>query len=220
MIINHTYKFIFVHIPKAAGTSVTEALTVLNSWADQEIGGTVFGEEVQNAYSVRFGLRKHAHAERIRAVVGNILWDRYFTFTFVRHPLGRLQSVYNFLREWTDGNPLRDRMLEFSSFDDFVLSGILESPDGGPDQIFVPQSQRLTDLSSGKLLVNFVGKVETLGPDMAKIMSILKIPAHLIRPVGRHNVTKDAESVKPNPEALKIIKSKYRSDYEMFKYAP
>ena len=70
MIVNHSHKFIFVHVPKAAGTSVSELFSKFSAYSDLEVGGTELGEALQNAYKCRFGLTKHSTAEEIRAVVG------------------------------------------------------------------------------------------------------------------------------------------------------
>lgn len=40
MIVNHTHKFIFVHVPKSAGTSVTQMFSEYSSYRDLEVGGT------------------------------------------------------------------------------------------------------------------------------------------------------------------------------------
>ena len=45
-IINQSKKFIFVHVPKAAGTSVTSAFSKYTSYQDLEIGGAKFGESI------------------------------------------------------------------------------------------------------------------------------------------------------------------------------
>ena len=74
MIVNHSHKFIFVHVPKAAGTSVSELFSKFSAYSDLEVGGTELGVALQKAYKRRFGLSKHSTAEVIRAIVGEETW--------------------------------------------------------------------------------------------------------------------------------------------------
>ena len=49
MIISHTHRAIFVHIPKTAGTSITALIEPALRWNDLVLGGTTFGERIQAA---------------------------------------------------------------------------------------------------------------------------------------------------------------------------
>ena len=72
MLINHNYKFIFVHIQKTAGTSIT---SVLN-----EIPGT---EPLYYSHSQINVLKEE--------------YEDYFKFCFVRNPWDRLYSWWNMI---------------------------------------------------------------------------------------------------------------------------
>ena len=72
--INHEYKFIFIHIPKNAGMSVGKTLCDL------------VGED-KSKYS-GFGIHHDEFYEKV--------WKEYFVFTFLRNPLDRLYSKYNY----------------------------------------------------------------------------------------------------------------------------
>jgi hypothetical protein len=144
MIINQSVGFAFIHIPKSAGTSMTQFLSLLNGPLDLEIGGTVFGEEIQRSYTWRYKLRKHSTlAEAQRTITMARPPQDMFVFTFVRHPCARLSSIYSFLRKWEAYNPdLLRTMKSFSSFEEFVASGIFKRLPG-PDNMFRPQTEWL-----------------------------------------------------------------------------
>lgn len=97
MIISHSRQFTFVHIHKAGGTSVEQALEPHLAWNDLILGGSPLGERMQGAYSKRFGLNKHSTVADIEATCGSRYVDEYFLFALVRHPAARLCSIYNFV---------------------------------------------------------------------------------------------------------------------------
>jgi hypothetical protein len=144
MIINQSVGFTFIHIPKSAGTSITQFLSRLNCPFDLEIGGTVFGEDIQRAYKQRYNLRKHSTLAEARDTIAMARPPGdMFCFTFVRNPYTRLSSIFYFLRQWEDYDPdLLRIMKSFASFHEFVASGLfMRVP--GPDNIFRPQSDWL-----------------------------------------------------------------------------
>jgi hypothetical protein len=118
VIVNHTHKFIFVHVPKSAGTSVTELFSQYSSYRDLEVGGTQLGEVLQNEFKKRYGLTKHATAGEIRAIVGAELWDAYYSFGIVRNPYARAQSTFHFMKRWR-GNKEMDRLKFIENMPDF-----------------------------------------------------------------------------------------------------
>jgi hypothetical protein len=140
MIINQSVGFTFIHIPKSAGTSVTQFLSPLNGPFDLEIGGTAFGEEVQVAYSRRHRIRKHSTLAEALATMRLARPEReMLVFTFVRNPYERLSSIFSFLRKWENYNPdLLRQMKGFADFEEFVASGIYARVPG-PDNMFRPQ---------------------------------------------------------------------------------
>ncbi len=99
-LINHTYRFVFVHVPKNAGTSVTRYLSQLSTYRDLEIGATRLGEEMAPAYRERFGLHKHSTLAEIRDVMGPEIMSGYRTIAVVRDPEDRVRSVFRFLSTW------------------------------------------------------------------------------------------------------------------------
>ncbi len=97
MIICHSRKFIFIHIHKTGGTSIERALDPHLAWNDLILGGSPFGEKIQQPYAKKFGLNKHSTVADIAAICGNDLIENYYTFSLVRNPLSRMCSLYNYL---------------------------------------------------------------------------------------------------------------------------
>ena len=65
MIISHKYRFIFIHIRKCAGTSITRAMAPLLGEQDLVIGCTTEGERLEKENLKNGGLTKHSTAKEI-----------------------------------------------------------------------------------------------------------------------------------------------------------
>jgi hypothetical protein len=89
----HNPPFIFIHIPKCAGTSIGDALT--NAGCNLEFSGPA-------PLPLRFDLDSlwlhHAPAKKLRKVISDSVWRSYFKFGFVRNPWDRLVSMFHYRR--------------------------------------------------------------------------------------------------------------------------
>lgn len=220
-IINTTFGFVFVHVPKSAGTSVTSVLSRLSTPLDIEVGGSQFGEAVQSAFQKRHGISKHSTARELRASLGEQTWMRFTSFGVVRHPLSRLASAYRFIRQWdAPGNKYREAMSAFETFEDFLASDIWIDEDG-VDRMFRPQAFWLADANRNELLVDHVCKVETLDDDLRRILGSLGVkPSLLPEAVPRLNTTDGAtEQFDLAPELLERVRQRYARDLSMFDYS-
>ena len=215
-IINSSRKFIFVHIPKCGGTSITHELAELTTWRDLELGSTNYGEKLHAIMGPRFGLYKHSRASEIASVVGQQSWNRYFTFTFVRNPFHRAVSSYKYFRM----HSYTYRFIEpIKSFSEFVLW-----PDWGrvgPDRILQPQHHWLSGpASEGRPIVDFVGKLENYREDLKRIVQLIGAEKDLPSIGGeRKNTTSSSKPVEV-ADALVIerIIHRYSWDFELFGY--
>ena len=216
-IINNSKNFIFVHVPKAAGTSVTNALSKYTTYRDLEIGGTHFGEQIQPAYKKRFGLGKHTPASGIRSIIGQEVWQNMFTFSIVRNPYDRVVSTYRFLNKW-EGTPekIKIELQKFKNINDYILSDMWEESDG-PDFIFKPQTFWLTDVNDrSKVMVDFVGKLESLDDDLNYIMSVIEGKKLEVVKSPKLNTTEG--SFKLNEPSVEKINNYYARDFKFFGY--
>ena len=218
MIINHTHRFIFVHVPKAAGTSMVKALSEFSTYQDQEIGGTQVGEAIAPFMRARFGLYKHAPAAQIAQTMGDPAYRSYFSFCMVRNPYARLQSTYYFLKHWRQyPTAFAEEFDKVSSFEDFLLSDIWVNI-SGPDRIFLPQTTWINDSKTGLPLVRYVGKIEDLETVLKTLSNaIFGLDGHI--EMGTSNVTPKYESLKKWPkEAVTKIKTFYATDFVQLGY--
>jgi hypothetical protein len=182
---------IFVHTPKAAGTSV--ALSI-------------FGE-----------LPYHYTAADYLTIFGRETFTRYFTFTFVRNPWDRVYSAYTYLkrggwdekdRAWTSQHlsPYRD-------FADFVHNG-LRQPAVQQFMHFVPQHEFICDQRE-RILVDYVGYFETITEDFAEICRRIGIEATLAH--TNRSTERTYHTVYDN-NMRQIVGQVYARDIRIFRY--
>lgn len=85
MLISHQHRFIFIHVHKSAGNSISAAL-------EQYCEGT--SHELHDA-----GFPLHASAALICKLVGSSIWDSYFKFAIERNPWDKVLSSYYYQME-------------------------------------------------------------------------------------------------------------------------
>ncbi len=108
MIISPGRAYIFVHIPKTGGTSLSAALEGRAMRGDILIGDTPKALRRRGRLK---GLRakgplwKHASLDDIEGVMPPEWMDRAFVFTIVRNPWDRLVSYYHWLRVQSFDHP-------------------------------------------------------------------------------------------------------------------
>lgn len=189
------HRCIFVHVPKAAGVSVAMAL----------FGNLAGG---------------HDDASEYCRIFGRDFW-RYFKFTFVRNPYTRLVSAYEFLRAgghpaWPSNREFRDHVLsEYVDFQDFVLRWLKPNPRW--PQHFRPQHKFLE--VGGKLVMDFVGRVERIEEDFATVRQRLGVQAQLRRANETHHNRPPLARYYTSDAVQRRIQDVYAKDFELFGYS-
>ena len=146
MFISNSRKFIYFHIPKSAGTSISELLARGMAWNDICIGGCQIGEFYQKYWTPIFKLDKHSHPLWVKSLVGDEVFTSYFKFAFLRDPLDRFRSAAHFIvqsvreeRAWAlEATMIQTYKAEIMSFQS--LADVLQS-DFYADCKQVPQWQ-------------------------------------------------------------------------------
>jgi hypothetical protein len=139
MLVSHRHRFIFVHVYKAAGSSVSDAL------APFAHDGRIYG--IRN---------KHLTAAQIRARFPfPLFFDRYFRFAFVRNPWSLEASLYNFARR-------KGELPQGQTFEAFLEGRRDRRSTKGPQAKFVIDGD-------GRTIVNHVGRMERIEEEFAGI---------------------------------------------------
>lgn len=234
MIISPNKRFVFIHLHKCAGTSVEHALSELLGVNDLVIGSTIEGEKQKDFFRETLGLRKHGTAQDACKFLGAERYAQFYSFAFVRHPVDRLRSLYNYSRTLAANRPLTaeertqyeadgsfpkrapykfkavQAAMRAQNFNEFVLDKATWK-----DQGTLPQWASLSD-EHGKGMVNFIGKVETMAADWAVVSKRLKVKV----PLEVHNPSHFGSADALSDEAWALLDQKYAPDYKHLGYAP
>ena len=216
-IISNSRRFCFVHVPKCAGTSITAALSQYSTWRDVELGATEFGEHVAPAYRKRFRLYKHIPASELKVVVGSEIWASYFTFSFVRNPYSRAESLFHHLRQWRiwSGSEIMDSL---QTLPDFIASDFFLNHDG-PDNVFRPQANWICD-PGGEVLVDYVGRFETLREDFSHVLRCIGLEAEGASDAPHTNKSERRSLDVWTPATRAVIQKRWARDFTVFGYSP
>jgi hypothetical protein len=171
-LVSHSHQFLFVHVPKTAGDSLTETLGPYSEGTELRGGRTTLGQLLpicgQWLVGGRGALPKHATARDIARRLTPEQYEAYFKFAFVRNPWDWWISFYHYVRQ--DPSHHRHQLARTLTFEEFLRRR-------GTRKKY-RQKPFLTD-TRGRLIVDFVGRFETLHADFHHICSVLKITGRL-----------------------------------------
>lgn len=210
MLISHRHRFAFIHVPKTAGSSVAFALWphadhVDHYWMNR--GLALVGIHVNHyaPYPLK-KFRTHTPAAILRRQLPADVFADLFKFAFVRNPWDLLVSSYHFLL--ANGRHHRRRHARrLRSFADYAAYEIRRGK--------MAQSAMLTG-RDGRLLVDFVGRFESLADDFAFICQVLDLEASL----PRANTTRHADYRRYYDDRLAAEVGRFfAADVERFGYA-
>ena len=192
------HQAIFVHVPKTAGTSVTDTM----------------------------GYREALHISIARYAAFDLdRCRRYFKFCFVRNPWDRLYSAFTYLRdpsigpnrsvdtEWAEANLRR-----FGSFEEFVLA--LEKRGNRARLLryihFRPQLRWIRLPGATMPFMDFIGRFEKLEEDFESLSSRLSIRGTL----ARHRVQDKTPYREVYSHRMReIVATVYREDIALLGYS-
>lgn len=245
--ISNSKKFVFIHLHKCGGTSVERALAQDMQWNDIILGSTDYGEFIQRPYEKKFGMYKHSSAATVKGVVGDDLWNQYFTFALVRHPIDRMVSYYAYLKTHYLGKyrgsairlmyyvdqiyPLPDAFTHIPKLHDAFrwpgvtdciktanISDFIHSEGAWKSYGTMPQFDQLTDDKGQDVIVDHIGRLENISEDWPLICDKVGFSAKL--PHSNKSKRKYKEWRKYfSLDDINFLAEKYQKDMEAFEYS-
>lgn len=223
--ISEKYECIFIHIPKTAGQSIEHFFLNLHGLSWEERSPLLLR---YNPDPLK-GPERLAHLKAKEYTSFGYLdenrFNNYFKFAFVRNPWARLVSEFNYR--------VHHKKM---SFEQFVTKGLPSKSDySDAYRHIIPQYDFLYN-DSGKCMVDFIGRFESLQNDFDEICSKLCIENSMLPHVNSSaekisfkdslrkntllNVAKKKQSYTEyyNEKTKKIVEDLYSNDIEKFNY--
>ena len=201
MIVSHQHKFLFIHIQKTAGTSVSKFLK-------------------NNIEDAQDYLRPHSPLN----LVDNQIYLQYYKVAFVRNPFDRLVSWYSMIAKNQKSfkaiqnikNTVHKQVLMNSStFSEFIFNCEHVTSNSGWKPFHKNQVDYITD-NNGRIDMDFIGKFESLDKDFQAITKYLNIQNITLPHVNRTD-HKDYRHYYTD-ETKKIITERFAKDLDYFQY--
>jgi Sulfotransferase family len=194
-------KYVFIHIPKCAGTSIHHALNCLHTARSLPIEKPKY--------------HKHSKAIHVRKVLGRE-WDNSFKFSFVRNPWDLMVSSYHWwithAHEFTSLAADIARIKAMGSFSAFIRS------EYGQQRINEHYGRDELDWVSdqGQVIVDFIGRCESLDEDWVKVCNALDLG---FVPLGRENrVPRENYHAFYDERTKQLVADRFARTIEFFGY--
>ncbi|GLS40099.1 hypothetical protein GCM10010869_56960 [Mesorhizobium tianshanense] len=209
MLLSLEKNFLFIHIPKTAGSSVTRAL---GPWCVKPqrtqwrrlLSHLPVPEKPQNAF-----LRQHDKASWAKRKLPAEIYDSAYKFAVVRNPFELAVSSYYFRKEHLSGRRRnRARVLDFKTF--------LRYLERKNRFVRVDQTSWISD-RHGNLIIDEVLRFETLAEQFNALVERLGLPGEVKLPRTNVNAPYDYRAVYDD-EAKSIVRRLFFRDFERFGY--
>jgi hypothetical protein len=215
MLISDRKKFIFLHNPKAAGSSIRSAFV---NYDDRD---NFFWDHEDNVKLSRVVDKAHITLDDFSVYPDAPLIEEYFVFGFVRNPYSRVYSA--FLERKSQWGLSDD--VDFNQFVQTELNEINIRFDWNFIH-FCPQSYFF--YSAGKCKADFIGRFEHLKRDFPRALNLAKLDTDVDLPyLNRRTSSTDPSGDRPDlkdylekydPDSLSLINRLYDRDFVYFGY--
>jgi len=210
VILSYSHRFLYLHIPKTAGSSLHAALspfayTPEDHWLNRLLNGVGIHVNYFGPCQLK-RFRTHATASVVRQHLPRDIFEGLFRFAFVRNPWDLLVSYYHYILS----NPRHHRHWRVKTLGTFAAYVDYEIQRNKFAQHHFVCDDR------GEVIVNYLGRFENLDDDYAAICRRLKIVA----PLGRFNVGSHADYRTYYTDVLaERVGRHFQTDVERFGYS-
>lgn len=190
-------KYIFIHIPRTGGTSITELLN----------------PDMRGRLHVPWSTFYQANPKKFHS---------YYKFSVVRHPYAKVYSSFKYLLSGgnqKDDLELARALCSYTDFSDFIVNGLSASAIRY-HPLFQPQSYFIFAWS-GKKMVDKICKLEKLEEDFSEVSQALNLGHITIPHLNKSNCLEDTDHAKilvRDKEIYDIFMTFYGVDFDLLGY--
>jgi len=203
MLISSQKKFIFIHIYKTGGTSVRR---VLEQYDDRfNLFHRIKSYFTPNPVLSSKTINKHIRTEQIVAKLGQENFRQYYSFAFVRNPWDWQLSLY--FQILNDANNQHHEWVKkLKTYENYIDWRVHEACRLQSDFVYI----------NNELMVNFVGKYESLHTDFQQIANTINIKKITLPHLNKRK--KGNYRSYYNETTRQMIAEAYQKDIERFGY--
>lgn len=208
--ISHDRRCIFIHIPKCGGTSIENLIwprpedrTEANLWMG-------FISKYRNKYQT--GGLQHLLASQVREEVGLDIFNYYYKFAIVRNPWDRIVSQFAYMQ-------VRPDLMDFIGMQpDTEFKTYLNLIQAKQHVQWMPQTDFILD-QDGTLLVDKIGRLESLEEDFIEIFRILGICREQNKIFHVNRSQRESIDHYYDQETIEMVSEMYSSDISFLNYS-
>lgn len=208
MLISKKHNFIFIHIYKNAGTSIS---TALKPFAQSRVFRTanyvLKKVKLPSPFFDPQPFHGHVTASEIREKLGHELFDSCFSFAFVRNPWDWQVSLYKFMLKKEEHHQ-HELIKKLGSFEEYIKWRC--------DQEALLQ-KKIIYSDEGEKLVNFVGRFETIEADFEKVCLEINVSASLPK-LNVSNKNNEPYQSFYTDTTRELVEQAFKPDIELFGY--
>ncbi|MFM5897573.1 MAG: sulfotransferase family 2 domain-containing protein [Dolichospermum sp.] len=215
MLISYSHKFIFFHVPKAAGLSIKKAL---QSYAQEPEKFKIsrpqkmLGDKINPFYEIWSSSILHAKSKDVKKELSSEVYNSFYKFAFVRNPWDWQVSYYHFiLKEKTH---IRHELVKSMTGFEEYLEWVINTKNPFPKGATKLQKEIVTD-SQGRLIIDYVGRYETLATDLNYVCQRLNLQASL--PYLNQSKHRNYREYY-NTRTMKLVADNFQEDIALFGY--
>ena len=207
MLVSEKHNFLFIHIYKNAGTSITSALSPFalsnGGWMAYKILKKL---NISTPFFDPHPFPSHIKAPDIIDILGREKFASLFSFAIIRNPWDWQVSLYKYMLK-EEAHFQHELVKELGSFEEYIKWRCKNDVTCQKDFIYSENNE---------LLVNYVGRYENLESDFNKICDHIGISASL----PRMNVSNTKPYQEYYTEKTKdLVRQAYELDINTFDYS-
>ncbi|MEC4895501.1 MAG: sulfotransferase family 2 domain-containing protein [Oscillatoria sp. PMC 1051.18] len=215
MLISYQKKFIFFHVTKAAGTSVKKALKPYSQEPEKfkiPRPAPTINNQPNPFYEMWLSALWHAKARDAKKELSEEIYNKFYKFAFVRNPWDWQVSYYHFILKET--THIRHELVKSMSGFEEYLEWVIATKNPFPKGATKLQKDIITDYN-GNIIVDFVGRYETLAADFNYVCQSLNLDVslpHLNKSTHRDYKSYYTEKTK------QLVAEHFQADIDLFGY--
>ena len=207
--ISYELKCIFIHIPKCGGSSIERTLWPRPEDLNEANLYWGFISKYRNKYQT--GGLQHLLASQVREEVGMKIFETFYKFAFIRNPWDRVVSQFAYMQQRPD-------LMDYVGMSqETEFKAYLELIQQKEHVQWMPQHRFLLD-EDGTLLVDQIGRIESLKTDFSSILAKLNLNKSAQLTHANRSDRQPIEKYYNDRETVEIVANIYSEDIKLFGY--